>query len=261
MNLPIVLLTDFGLHDAYVGVMKGQILRINPKCPILDLSHGIPAQNVVVGAVVLGDSLPFFPESSIFCCVIDPGVGSNRKALAIQNGARWFIGPDNGIFTPVLSQPEIKTYEIPIPEHASHTFHGRDVFAPAAAFVSKHEVAESSWKELKTQNCVRVSIPKPVRVEQEIRGEVLYADHFGNLVTNLLASELPAKFNLYLEDSQIPVFDHYSQMDKHILSALMGSSGRLELSLKNSSAKGKTGWNENRPLELRVLPSSIPKSC
>ena len=134
----ITLTTDFGYRDPFVGTMKGVILGINPHARIVDLTHGIPAQDLLAAALALGASTPFFPEGTVHVCVVDPGVGSERRALAIESAGQFFVGPDNGIFTLALKDKEIgemvelsnNYYHI---KPTSRTFHGRDIFAPVAA--------------------------------------------------------------------------------------------------------------------------------
>lgn len=260
MPLPIVLMTDFGLVDAYVGVMKGRILSISPHIPILDLSHMIPQHNVLIGSVILSDNLTYFPEECIFCCVVDPGVGGKRKAIALKIDSRWFVGPDNGLFSPVLKESGIEAYEITQPELTSNTFHGRDIFAPTAALLAVGQSSGISWSKLDPKNLIENEIPQALKEPGRIRGKILYADHFGNLITNILWDDLEPKSEIYFDGKKIFLYKFYDEMPNNSLCALIGSSGRLEISVKNASAEALIGWSPSSLCHLLATISSTPGS-
>lgn len=187
MNKPIAILTDFGTSDPFVGIMKGVILKINPSATILDLTHDIPPGEIFRAAISLWAAVPYFPKETIFLAVVDPGVGTSRHAIYIKTPNYSFIGPDNGIFSFVI-EPESQTWIINNPAHMliqqGKTFHGRDIFAPAAAFAS----LGIQGKEFGPQMPSIARLPDPileVRTPQEIEGEVLYGDHFGNILTSI----------------------------------------------------------------------------
>jgi S-adenosylmethionine hydrolase len=187
--MPILtLLTDFGTQDEYVGVMKGVILSIAPDVRLVDLSHQIPPQDVRRAAFLLTSAVPYFPPDTVHLAVVDPGVGTERRPLAVRTPAGTFVGPDNGLFSWVLAGvPEWVAVEIREPAyrlpHVSFTFHGRDIFAPAAAYLAAGVPLERLGPRL--TDPVRLPSPRLEVRDDAIEGEVLYADRFGNLVTSV----------------------------------------------------------------------------
>lgn len=186
----IALLTDFGVADGYPGVMKGVMLGIAPGIPLVDLTHEIPPQDVRAAAWVLHTSWRYFPEGSIFLCVVDPGVGSARLPLALQAGGRTFVGPDNGLFSYVLAESSdacAVSLENPryIQADRSATFHGRDVFAPAAAWLAAGVAIEDLGPPLATESLARLTLPRPDWREDALIAHVTHIDRFGNILTDL----------------------------------------------------------------------------
>ncbi|MCJ8345723.1 SAM-dependent chlorinase/fluorinase, partial [bacterium] len=186
----IVLLSDFGLSDAYVAVMKAVILKISPEQKILDLTHSIQPQNIYHANTILLDNYHYFPKRSIFCCVIDPGVGSARKALLVQTHGYSFIGPDNGLFTNLFDE-QAMVYLLETTDYLSSTFHGRDLFAPMSAQLAMGYLNLESLETLDPQHCQEL---EKLKISHEIskRGEVIYSDHFGNLISNIKKESLPS---------------------------------------------------------------------
>jgi len=183
----IVLLTDFGSVDPYAGILKGVISQIAPAVPIMDLTHEVPPGNVLRAAIYLWQSRQFFPVKTVFLCVVDPGVGTNRRGILLQSKSQTFIGPDNGIFSFVMN-PEDQVWELTQQEYMlpnlSATFHGRDMFAPVAAYAALG--VESNAFGLRINQ--PLNIPPPTLVETgdgRLEGEVLYSDRFGNVLTSL----------------------------------------------------------------------------
>jgi S-adenosylmethionine hydrolase len=193
----ITLTTDFGLRDGNVGVMKGVIWRITPEIKIVDLSHDVPPQNILEGAYILKRSTPYFPAGTIHVGVVDPGVGTSRRPIAVQIGAQFFVGPDNGLITFMIERAESESqpivvvhldkheYWLPV---VSHVFHGRDIFAPVAAHLARGIPLEEMGSI--THDIVRLPIPIPERLPNGWRGQVVYIDHFGNVATNLSREKL-----------------------------------------------------------------------
>src|SRR5690242_4012616 len=186
---PIAILTDFGYRDHYAGAMKGVIAGIAPAAPILDLTHGIPAQSVIAGAIALKQSWRYFPKRTVFLAVVDPGVGTARLPIAIETraGAR-FVGPDNGLMWMAAQEAGVaRAVELRAPRYrlacVSSTFHGRDIFAPAAAHLWSGVALRSLGPALK--QVTRLSIDAPERSGDTLAGRVIYIDGFGNLVSNL----------------------------------------------------------------------------
>ena len=204
---PIILTTDFGLIDAYVGVMKGVILGINPRAVIVDLTHQIQPQNILQASFTLATSYRFFPNESIHAVVVDPGVGTTRQAILLVTPHGRFLAPDNGVLSGVLGDyvdvAPSKPGSVSVPdgltaisltnptywlEPVSQTFHGRDVFAPVAAHLSMG-VSDTDLGD-PIGDIVWLPAPQPVREGNTIRGEIIVVDHFGNLVSNIPASML-----------------------------------------------------------------------
>ena len=227
----IVLLTDFGQSE-YVGVMKGVIYNLASDAIITDLTHSISPQSVSEAAWVLLKSYRFFPRHTIFVCVVDPGVGTKRDAILVETSDYVFIGPDNGLLSPTLNEcGQSKIYSIKISPTASSTFHGRDVFAVAAA---KYESGVDS-KELGT---LKKDLEVPLSFYLEGRtGEIVRIDRFGNIITNLP----PVKSNLlrveYGSTSlRLPFFDTYANGPSEGLFIVVGSYNTLEIASQNKSA-------------------------
>jgi S-adenosylmethionine hydrolase len=186
----ICFLTDFGLQDDFVGTCHGVIKRIAPEAEIIDLTHGIPRQQVLQGALVLASTLPYMPVG-VHLAVIDPGVGSSRRPLALRDReGRYFVGPDNGLLVPAADRAGIESaHELANPEYAletiSRTFHGRDLFAPAAAHLARGVPVDELGPPLAPDALVRLDIPQPEIGGSRIAGTVLYVDSFGNVALNV----------------------------------------------------------------------------
>lgn len=193
----IALLTDFGLKDAYVGVMKGVIARINPEATVIDITHEIRPQDVLGAALVLASAYPYFPKWSVFCSVVDPGVGGKRRIIALQTKNHRFIAPDNGLLAFVCKREEVlksvsveeKRYFL---EEVSSTFHGRDIFAPVAAYLAKGLELEKFGPE--AQRMTKLPWPEPQAQADTLIGKIVYIDHFGNAISNVDSKLLKSTF-------------------------------------------------------------------
>lgn len=260
MSSVITLTTDFGVDDAYVATMKGVILSINPEANIVDITHSIEPQNIRQAAFILGYNYRYFPKKTVHVAIVDPGVGSERRGIVLKTPSALFVAPDNGILSYVideLSSNEDLTVQyskdqdlvtlgkgfeaIAITEPrfwrhpVSTTFHGRDIFAPVAAAlsldISPYELGE------KITSLQIFPIPKPfVDYQGNLAGNVLYVDHFGNLITNIKKSDLPGK-DILIEAAGHPIqgiTNYYAEGEG--LMAIIGSSSYLEISLKNGNA-------------------------
>lgn len=228
----IVLLTDFGWGE-YVGVMKGVILGIDPGAPIVDLCHSISPQCIVEASWVLKNNYAYFPKGSTFCCVVDPGVGSRRRAIAVKTEHYTFVAPDNGLLWETLrDQTILAIRELPVPADASRTFHGRDVFARAAA--------ETDLGRFDTIGRTIDTIEKLELHLREREGTVVRIDHFGNIVTNLPPLD-KRQYTLAVgrETRSIAHFATYETAPENELFLITGSCNTLEISLKNNSANGR----------------------
>lgn len=240
----ITLTTDFGTKDWFVGTMKGVILSLCPRAVIVDLTHDIPPGDVRSGAFALAASCRYFPKGTIHVAVVDPGVGSSRSALAVQTTNAIFVGPDNGVLSFALRNETIKSIrrlENPVCflQPVSHTFHGRDVFAPVAARLCRgfplRKVGPAQ------PDLIRLEWPSPSASAREIRGEIVYVDRFGNLITNLgadlLAGRDLARLRVKTRRARpIPLATHYQAVPTGKAVAVAGSSGLLEIALNGGSA-------------------------
>lgn len=260
MSSVITLTTDFGVDDAYVAVMKGVILSINPEANIVDITHSIEPQNIRQAAFILGYTYRYFPKKTVHVAIVDPGVGSERRGVVLKTPSALFVAPDNGVLSYVideLSSNEDLTVQYSQDQYSvnlikgleavaitephfwrhpvSTTFHGRDIFAPVAAALS----LDISPYELggKITSLQIFPIPKPfVDYQGNLVGNVLYVDHFGNLITNVKKSDLPGE-DIVIEAAGHPIqgiTNYYAEGED--LMAIIGSSGYLEISLKNGNA-------------------------
>lgn len=228
------------MQDHYVGSMKGVILGINNEAKIVDITHELPKYDRFKAAFTVQNYYKYFPNDSIHVVVVDPGVGTERRPIVIQTEHGTFIGPDNGVFSFILEQDEeSNVLEITNSEYmlesVSNTFHGRDIFAPVAAHVSLGTDISNMGERVKSP--VLLDINKPVVNDNEIVGEVVYADSFGNLTTNI-DSYMIGSFKEILVDEHIidTVANSYQDVEKGKLLAIIGSSGFLEISVNQGNA-------------------------
>jgi S-adenosyl-L-methionine hydrolase (adenosine-forming) len=247
----ITLMTDFGLKDGNVGVMKGVIWSIAPEVQIADLSHLIGPQNVAEAALILERSAPYFPAGTIHVAVVDPGVGTARRPIAARIGEHFYVLPDNGLLTLVLEKNEgqgqpveivhLDRREFWLPE-VSHVFHGRDIFAPVAAHLAKGVPILEIGTQI--QDPLRLELPRPQATPDGLRGQIIHIDHFGNLATNIRREDLPGVQNLvvYLRGAEIPGLARtFGERKVGELMALYGSTGSLIVSVVNGSAAERLG--------------------
>jgi len=257
----ITLLTDFGNRDGYVGVMKGVIACISPHARVVDLTHEIPPQDIRSGAFLLGEWFRYFPQGAIHVAVVDPGVGSARRGLAVFSHGHCFIGPDNGVLGRVLEGARVhllseRKYWL---EEVSNTFHGRDVFAPVAAWLSRGRAIQDFGPPC--PDPVRLDSEDPTQVEEGWRGEVVYVDRFGNLVTSfhrrfLDSLSLESGLTAYLADGSCwPLRSTYSEVPPGETCAVVGGFGRLELSVNQGNAAKRTGVKVGDTIMLRPAES------
>lgn len=234
----IVLMTDFGQSE-YAGVMKAVIYNISHSAKIVDLCHNISPQSVVEASWILRNNYKYFPGGSIFCCVVDPGVGTERKTIAIKTDKYFFIGPDNGLFWESLQEQKvIEIRMIEIPENSSRTFHGRDVFAGVAAKVELGHF-EAVGIEIK-------EIEKLKLFRNENKGIIVRIDTFGNIITNIgILHKDIYEVEIGGEHYKMNFYPNYASAKDHELFLVEGSNNTLEISLKNANANGvlhvKTG--------------------
>ena len=231
----MTLLTDFGLDDAYVGAMKGAILAVHRKATIVDMSHGVRPFAVLQGAFLLDSAWRSFPTGTVHVAVVDPGVGTERKAIAFRAADHFFVGPDNGLFT-FLNEPITETVELTTPPEAAPTFHGRDVFAPVAARLA----AGAGLSELgrsRREEPLRLPDAWASKVGEAWRAQALHCDHFGNVISNLPIRAL-ARIRA-ANGTPVRTVETYEDAAPKELVALIGSSGRIEFALREGSAAAR----------------------
>ena len=228
----VTLLTDFGLEDAYVGAMKGAILAVHPKATLVDLSHGVRPFAVLQGAFLLDSAWRSFPVGTVHVAVVDPGVGSDRKAIAFKAADHFFGGPYIGLFT-FLTEPISETVALTTPPEAAPTFHGRDVFGPVAARLAVG-TALAALGTVRHQEPLRLPDAWASKVGEAWRAQVLHSDHFGNVITNLPIRAL-ARIKV-INGAPVRTVETYEEAHPNELVALVGSSGRIEFALREGSA-------------------------
>jgi S-adenosylmethionine hydrolase len=246
-------MTDFGIKDGTVGIMKGVIWGICPSVQIADLSHMIPPQNIREASYIFARSIPYFPKSSIHVVVVDPGVGTKRRPMAARIGDWFYVGPDNGTITGLLERAEYSAWQTEFVElnrikywlsPVSFVFHGRDIFSPVAA----HLANGVPLLELGTSltDPVLLELPKPEQTQDGWRGEVIHVDHFGNISSNIRTEHLGAALDkkegiiVRLNGNEINgMVDTFGERGAGEVIALMGSIGNLGISVVNGSAVSK----------------------
>ncbi len=247
-NRIITLLTDFGYHDPFVGQMKGVILKINKNVKIVDITHGIQPQAVEDAAFVLWQSFKYFPEGSIHLSIVDPGVGSQRKALMVKAQGHYFIAPDNGILSYVIKKPFV-CISIENPKYflqkESSTFHGRDIFAPVAAWLSKGVPISEFGKPLK--KLFLLEDLNPVILNNKIVGKIVYIDIFGNAITNIKPEGRKIK-KIIVGGTILPIVSFYSQSPNKP-AALINSDGFIEIFIYMGNAAKTIGLQKKQIVE------------
>lgn len=254
----ITLLTDFGTADHFVGVMKGVIAGIAPGVPVVDLSHEVPAFDVLTAAFLLAQSWRYFPKGTVHVAVVDPGVGSARRGILVEAEGHFFVGPDNGIFSFVLGD-RARVLDKPafwLPT-VSSTFHGRDVFAPVAAYLSTG--VEPSRMGGWILDAHRLTGLAPTSVSPcAWSGVVLHVDRFGNVITNFSVAQFPdlseRRFEMVGGARRSETWARtYSTCPDGVLCLIPGSSGYYEISMKEGSAAERTGLAAGTVVELKLI--------
>jgi S-adenosyl-L-methionine hydrolase (adenosine-forming) len=256
----LTLTTDFGLKDGNVGVMKGVIWGIIPQAQIADLSHMIGPQNVAEAALILSRSAPYFPAGTVHVIVVDPGVGTDRRPLAARIGPQFYVAPDNGVLTLVIERAEKNGAEarfvhLDRPEYwlspVSHVFHGRDIFAPAAAHLARGVALEALGSP--AADPIRLALPQPERTARGWRGEIIHVDHFGSLASNIRMEHLgfPERVRVRLLGAEIDgLVQTFGERPPGELVALYGSTGNLIVAVVNGSAAQRLQGQPGDTLEV-----------
>ena len=233
----ITLLTDFGTADGYVAEMKGVLYSLLPSVAIVDVSHDIPPQDVDSARVALSRYWRRFPPGTVHLVVVDPGVGTARAAIAAESDSRYLVGPDNGVLSPALLAPGARVLSIAVPPHASQTFHGRDVFAPAAARLAAGTPFDQLGRPFEGP-VVRRTASVRQREDGAVEGEVIAVDHFGNALTNLVAR---AGWHVEAGTLRLPLVRTYADVPSGSLCGVAGSSGFIEIALRDGDGARAAG--------------------
>lgn len=246
----ITITTDFGSADTFVGSMKGVILSIQPDAEIIDITHKVMPYDLLDGALAIGQAYKYFPPRTIHLVVVDPGVGTERRPLLVTAGQHYFVAPDNGVLSMVYQREETLAVRYITAEHyflqpVSNTFHGRDIFAPVAAWLSKNGQSASFGEEI--TDFVRFTLPKAKAAGNGVKGVVLRADNFGNLLTNLTPEDMPqvlagSNFKMRVGTAQISrLAETFGNGAPNEPVLILGSSGFFEVAVNRGNAAKATG--------------------
>ncbi len=254
----ITLTTDFGLQDYYVGALKGVILNISPDVRFVDISHDIPPQDIMAGAWVIKNAAPLFPPGTVHLAVVDPGVGTDRKPVALKIGGHIFVGPDNGLFSLLTEENKFEAVQLTNTSfwHSGpcHTFHGRDIFAPVAAHLSKGITFTELGKPLNDLKTYRWA--SSIADKDGIQGWVIHIDKFGNLITNLSGAVIAdvideKKLKLYVGNTILTdIVDTFGSVVEGEPAAYIGSSGMLEVAINKGNAQEMLGVKKGAQISL-----------
>jgi S-adenosyl-L-methionine hydrolase (adenosine-forming) len=260
----ITLMTDFGIKDGNVGVMKGVIWGICPAAQISDLSHMVQAQNIREAGYILARSVPYFPKGSIHVVVVDPGVGTERRPMAAHIGDWFYVGPDNGTITGPLERAEQAGWQTDFVElsrpqywlqNVSHVFHGRDIFSPVAAHLANGVPLSELGAYF--NDPVRLELPKPEKTDNSWHGQVIHIDHFGNISTNIrienLGDAMKTKENINVRLNEIEIkgmVNTFGERSVGELIALIGSTGNLGIAVVNGNAQQRLGTKVGDKVEV-----------
>jgi len=260
-NAIITLTTDYGTNDHLVGTLKGVILKINPEVTIVDITHNVTAFDLLDGALAIGSAYSYFPPKTVHVVVVDPGVGTERRPLLASAGNQYFIAPDNGVLSVIYEREQ----ENVVVRHAnaehyylqpvSKTFHGRDIFAPVAAWLTKNWQTPSMGDQISDYK--RFSLPRPKEADGGIKGVILRADSFGNLITNFKPEDLPEAV-LRQGSIQVQAGNHvvtkfvetFAQGNGSEPFVYLGSSGYLEIAVNKGNASRTLGLMRGMPVLL-----------
>jgi S-adenosylmethionine hydrolase len=273
----IAFMTDFGTGDGDVGVMKGVALGITPDAQIVDITHDIAPQNVASGAWILASGYRYFPENTVFICVVDPGVGSTRRAIAVHAGDWFFVGPDNGLFSYVLAQQPV--HEVVIASNpnfhlrqVSSTFHGRDIFTPVGAHIARGTALAELGPRIDPATLQRIDLELARREGTRIEARVIHVDNFGNLITSIPLDMVPDLFSssgvqLTFHEPQITIAQRRrffsegpegSESGNEMQPFIYGdSSGYVGVALRNGNAARLLGVGYDAGLTLIIDPQRI----
>ncbi|MBW4541476.1 MAG: SAM-dependent chlorinase/fluorinase [Myxacorys chilensis ATA2-1-KO14] len=254
----LTLLTDFGLSDSYVGVMKGAIATINPTLQVIDLTHQILPQDIAMARFQLMSAYPYFPSGTVHVAVVDPGVGSSRRSIAIQCESGFLVGADNGLFSGVLGQTSaIAAVELTNPNYwrtptPSNTFHGRDIFAPVGAHLASGVALGELGDAIAIDTLVQLPIPEVFSTPTGVQGVVQAIDHFGNLITTIKGQHVRDRnWSVECNLKRYPGQQTYADAAPGEMIGLVGSHGWIEIAVNRGHAQAQSGLVVGSPVGVR----------
>ncbi|NJL22765.1 MAG: SAM-dependent chlorinase/fluorinase [Leptolyngbyaceae cyanobacterium SM1_3_5] len=259
MTRLLTLLTDFGTRDSYVAVMKGVIVQIDPTLQSIDLTHEIAPQDIHSARFCLMTAYPYFPPETVHVAVVDPGVGSSRRAIALQLENGFLVAPDNGLVSGVLSQfPAVAAVELTNSTYwrkgqTSATFHGRDIFAPVGAHLARGVPLTELGNSIDPRSLTQLSLPDPAKTQDGWTGCIQAIDRFGNLITNIPADVLPEKWSVLIEKTSIAAVSTYADRSIGEPLALVGSHGFVEIAINCGNAQAALNLAIGTPLKIDIL--------
>lgn len=256
----ITLTTDFGLQDHYVGVLKAVLLSIAPDARLIDISHQIPPQDIMAGAWVVRNSAMLYPPESVHLVVVDPGVGTRRKPIAIRIEDQYFVGPDNGIFSLIADQYNYESVELTNSKYwrsnPSNTFHGRDIFAPVAAHLANGVPFDKLGKPIEKLETYRWAVP--ISDKDGVQGWIVHIDHFGNLISNIPESMIreaggQSNLKIYVGNTILSnIVTTFGDVPDGEPAAYIGSSGVLEIAINKGDAREMLGVEKGAQISIVV---------
>ncbi len=259
----VTLTTDFGVTDHFVGTMKGVILDIAPETQIVDISHAVQAFDVLDGALTIAQAYSYFPAGTVHLVIVDPGVGTARRPILVSTERHHFVAPDNGVLSLVYAREERMHVRHVTAEHyslqpVSKTFHGRDIFAPIAAYLAKGVDSEKFGEEI--TDFVRFNAPKPKTVDKGMKGIVLKVDRFGNLITNFTPQDVPMlmqldplPFKIVVGKKEVTnIHTLYAEGEPGEVFGILGSMGYLEIAANRASAAQLTGVGKGAEVNIQL---------
>ncbi len=255
MNRIITLTTDFGLGDGYVAAVKGTLLALAPDAQLVDITHEIAPQNVHDAAFVLANAIPYFPMDAVHLIVVDPGVGSVRRTLAARTARATYVAADNGVLTLVWRhEPPLEIVSLTEPRfwragQISHTFHGRDIMGPVAAHLANGVPLSDLGPSI--TDPVTLDMAEPVEMpDGQLRGEIIYVDRFGNLISNIPADRVSDPIYVDIENRRLPLSRHYAEVPTGKPVALIGSHGYLEIAVREGNANKRLRLGRGAPVVI-----------
>ncbi len=259
-NRIVTLLTDFGRQDVYVGVMKGAIATINPNLKVIDLTHEIPPQNIAAARFSLLNAYPYFPKNTVHIAVVDPGVGSQRRGVAIAFEDGFLVCPDNGLCSGILEvKSAIAAVELTNSEYwrvpsPSYTFHGRDIFAPVGAHLASGVPLEALGDKIDPDSLVKLSLPPLQTKDSQIIGYIQYIDRFGNLITNIPGKLVNSKsWQAIIDERAIASGSTYSDVEVGEAIAIVGSHGWIEIAVNGGNAQKKLQLTLENKIKIKFI--------